>query len=113
MNIKSYLNAVFIVIAMLLSSNVLADTWITFQPSAIENLPNGNVSFWSSTPYNNGCGIISKPFQVISSLHGVTQDGVNGILSGLLSAYALGKTLNVHFFENEPTCTVDAITLLK
>lgn len=112
MKIKFNLLTAFLLAVLLFSNSVLAE-WSTVNPEFIQNFPTGNVAFWSKTAFLNGCGVFGKAFRIEVNLHGVTPDGVKSMLATLLTAQALGKSINVHYFETEPECRVDSMTFLK
>ncbi len=112
-SLKSFKAAIilFAVTISFVSNTAMADTWsVVVQPMSIASLPIGNFNIFSNTAFANGCGIVSRPFQVVINSYGVTVNGVKGMHATTLTAMALGKSLTIHYYENDD-CKVDAITI--
>ena len=112
-SLKSFKAAIMLFAVIISVSNTAtADTWsiVSTQNMNITSLPVGNFNIFSNTAFANGCGIVSRQFQVVINSYAVTMNGVKGMHATTLTAMALGKSLSIHYYENDD-CKVDAITM--
>lgn len=96
-------------IILLISSQAFSDyTWHSSEIRRIYPQANGSfiVTFVNPSP---DCSRSDNYHYISTDAGGVTQEGINSMLSVVLSAAAMGKVVNAYFDRDSNTCPISRL----
>jgi hypothetical protein len=105
--VKGLLMALFLTVS---STAFSANNWqnnLTIQ--GIYNVPAGGFLLLLPPGTDTACGPSSNLFYVLPGLNGVTADGAKAALSIALTAFTLGKTINIFYDNTIGNCPVQIV----
>ena len=105
---------ILILICLFISGNALgAAVWgSNVKIKSFQILPDGSISLRTESGHLNSCGEHAAPFTIKVDERGVTQEGLNAMLSVIMAASFEDKDISINY-DNELSCQSSSVTLTK
>jgi hypothetical protein len=109
--VKTCIKGLWVALALISCNNVFAaNSWksnVTIV--GLYNVPDGGFLMFLPPGTDTACGPSSNLFYVLPGQNGVTADGAKAALSIALTAFTLGKTVNIFYDDTLPNCPIQIV----